>query len=30
LNHASAGTNDPAALAHLTPEAKVAAEKAKV
>ena len=30
LNHASAGTNDPSALAHLTPEAKEAAEKAKV
>jgi TPR repeat protein len=30
LNHASAGNNDPAALAHLTPEAKEAAEKAKV
>jgi TPR repeat protein len=30
LNHASAGNNNPAALAHLTPEAKEAAEKAKV
>jgi hypothetical protein len=30
LNHASAGTNDPSALVHLTPEAKEAAEKAKV
>ena len=29
LNHASAGNNNPAASAHLTPEAKEAAEKAK-
>lgn len=30
LNHAAAGNNDPAALAHLSPEAKEAAEQAKV
>lgn len=30
LKHASAGNNDPAALAHLTPEAKAASELAKV
>jgi TPR repeat protein len=30
LNHASAGDNNPAALAHLTPEAREASDKAKV